>query len=112
MEEWRTIPTYEGSYEVSNLGRIRSLERITLCKNLKSRHTRGKILRACTQRNGYKFVNLKRPNGDYRSFRIHRLVALAFIPNPLNLPEINHLNEDKSDNRACNLQWVTHRENV
>jgi len=100
-EEWRPVEGYEGLYEVSNLGRVKSL------------HPRnsGKIRALKVKRNGYIAVTLSR-NGKLKTVTVHQLVAQAFIPNPRNLKEVNHLNEIKSDNRSENLAWATRRENV
>lgn len=101
-EIWKSIEGYEGLYEVSNLGRVRSLDKIDSLGRLH----RGKIKN--TQVNfGYCVVmlfNKKR----YKNFRIHRLVAKAFIPNPDNLPCVNHKDEDKTNNCVDNLEWCDH----
>jgi len=106
MEEWRDIEGYEGLYKISNIGRVRSLPRNT---------TKGKILKPVKQPNGYLQVLLYK-NGKKKKFLIHRLVAKAFIPNPLNLPEVNHKDENKENNRVdgCvnNLEWCSAKYNV
>jgi len=103
-EEWKDIEGYEGLYQVSDLGRVRSLPRNT---------TSGKILKPGTDRKGYLYVILSK-NGKAKSHTVHRLVALAFIPNddPEHKTEVNHLNEKKSDCRACNLNWMSHKSNI
>lgn len=98
-EIWKPIRGYEGYYEVSNLGRVRSLGN-GLTHNKSMTYLSGGDLR------GYRVVNLWK-NGHGISKRVHRLVAEAFIPNPDNLPQINHKNEDKADNRVENLEWCT-----
>lgn len=90
-EEFRDIPGYEGLYEVSNLGRVRR---------------NGKILKLTKNAKGYLMLNLCK-NGIVRKFLVHRLVALAFLPNPQNLPMINHKDEDKTNNTVSNLEWCT-----
>ena len=65
----------------------------------------GKVLKPIEDRYGYHFVNIYEKTGNMKSRKIHRLVAEAFIPNPKNLPQVNHINEDKHDNRVCNLEW-------
>ena len=106
MEEWRPIKGYEGLYEVSNLGRVKSLERYdTLGRKKKER-----ILRGRCNKHGYLSVNLYK-NGIEKDFFIHRLVAEAFIPNSNNLPEVDHINTIKDDNRVENLRWATIKEN-
>ena len=101
MEIWRDIPDYFGIYQVSNLGRIKRI------KKYKSEPT---ILKSKTDNAGYLRVDLSK-NCKRKSFLIHRLVALAFIPNPEALPQINHKNENKSDNRVENLEWCDSRYN-
>ena len=106
MEIWRDIQGYEGIYKISNLGRVKSLNRIdSLGRNVPE-----KIKAIVDNGNGYKVVNLKR-NGKQKLFTIHRLVAKAFIPNPDNLPCVNHKDENKANNYANNLEWCTHEYN-
>lgn len=102
MEEiWKDIEGYEG-YEVSNLGRVKSLDY--------RRTGAERVLKPAYSGNGYLFVNLYK-DGKEKKHYIHRLVAAAFIPNPHNLPEINHINEQKEDNRVENLEWCTQEYN-
>ena len=97
-EVWKDIEGYEDRYQVSNLGRMKRV--IT-----------GRILKSGKNRGGYLYVNLCK-NGKYKTHKIHRQVAQAFIPNPENKPEINHIDEDKSNNVISNLEWSTRKENV
>lgn len=106
VEEWRDIKGYEGKYQVSNLGNIRGLDR----KDNIGRPVKGKMISQGTQKNGYVTVKL-RFNGIQKTFRVHRIVADAFCDNPNNLPEVNHIDEDKKNNRASNLEWCTRRYN-
>lgn len=106
-EIWKDIIGYEDSYQVSNLGRVKSKERIDAVGH--PWHSR--ILKPCPQKSGYLNVDLSR-NHSKKKLRVHRLVALAFIPNPNDLPEVNHLNEDKTDNRVCNLEWCSTQDNL
>ena len=104
MEEeiWKPIKEFEGYYEVSNMGRVRSL-------NYK-RTGKKKILKNIEDHKGYLEVGLTK-NGKRKQFKVHRLVAEAFIPNPENKPCIDHINTVKNDNRVENLRWVTYKEN-
>lgn len=106
VEEWRpvTVANLGDFYEVSDLGRVRSLDRI--CYGLKARRVDGKVLRPGTNKFGYQNVNLFR-DGRCKSVNVHRLVALAFVPNPSNLPVVNHVDGCKSHNAATNLEWTT-----
>lgn len=106
MEEWRTIPGYEGLYEVSNTGRVRSLDRY----DSRNCFRKGKVLSPVKSNIGYLLVSLC-CNGKYKGFTVHRLVAQAFIPNPDNLPEINHKDEDKTNNSVENLEWCDRKYN-
>lgn len=108
MEEvWKPIEGYEGLYEVSNLGRVRSLE----FRNGSGTHKRVRYLNPTDNGHGYKIIGL-RANGKRKNHYVHRLVARAFIPNPRNLPNIDHIDHDKSNNVVTNLQWITQGDNV
>lgn len=115
MEEiWKPIKGYEGFYEVSNLGRIKALSRkVLVSKNGDITYYRKKkehIMSQPYSSNGYKQICLSK-NGKTRLFRVHRLVAEAFIENPDRLPEVNHIDESRDNNRADNLEWCTHKYN-
>ena len=101
LEEWKPIVGYEGFYEVSTEGRVRSLPRAT---------THGGILKPILNNQGYASVHLSREGKD-KIYRINRLVAQAFIPNPDGKPEVNHKNGVRDDNRVDNLEWATTSEN-
>lgn len=100
-EIWKPIKDYEGLYEVSNYGRVRSLDHKVAISNGNYRTSRGKLMSLCKTSHGYLFVSLGR--GNKRS--IHRLVANAFIENPYNLPCVNHKDEVKDNNHVENLEW-------
>lgn len=110
-EKWKPILGYEKFYEVSSYGRIRSMDRIILCSNGETRNYKGKILKFSFDKRGYKIVKLCK-NGVGTSYSVHRLVALAFIQNPDNKKTVNHINENKKDNRVENLEWMTNLENI
>lgn len=105
-EEWREIPGHVGSYEVSNLGRVRSLDRVTD----RGRNWKGRILALSDKERGYKGVALW-GDGMRHHYLVHRLVLLAFVGPPTDGVEGLHRNGDSSDNRLANLSWGTHSEN-
>ena len=114
QEEWRDIEGYERLYQVSSLGRVKSVERQNTYKNngkVKTFHKKERILSLVNGRYNYKLVTLAK-KGKRTMYRVHRLVAEAFIPNPDNKPQVNHIDEDKSNNRADNLNWMTAMENM
>lgn len=106
MEVWKDIEGYERSYQVSNKGRVRSLDRITN----DGKALKGKILCQTYAGKGYLSVMLSK-DGKTQRKNIHRLVAEAFLPNPNNLPEINHKSERKNENFVENLEWCDHKYN-
>ena len=111
MEEiWKDIKGYEGLYQVSNLGRVKSLDKIIVTIDRKNRCQKGKILKLQISKYGYNVITLWN-NNISKQFKVHRLVAIAFIPNPNNLPQINHIDEDKLNNKIDNLEWCTALEN-
>ena len=97
-EYWKDIEGYEGLYQISNVGRVKSLYS-------------GKVLKEVKTTNGYLSIRLYK-NGISHRFSIHRLVAKAFIPNHENKPEVNHIDEDKTNNKVSNLEWNTRLENM
>lgn len=100
-ERWKAMPGFEGYYEISNKGRVKSI------------FWSGRILKPMCNGNGYMyFTPIKNKDGDKRNYYIHRAVAETFISNPLNKEEVNHKNLNKSDNRIDNLEWVTRKENA
>ena len=105
-EEWRPVKGFEGYYEVSNLGRVRSLDRVDSVGRVRI----GKILKQSAKNNGYMHLVLS-ANGIKKNAHAHRLVAQAFIPNPLNKMDVNHIDGDKTNNKVDNLEWATRSEN-
>lgn len=100
--KWKDVKGYEGLYQVSDTGKVRSFFR---CKTQK-----GHILSDCIGSNGYSLVVLCK-DGTRKSYTVHRLVATAFIPNPNNYPCINHIDENKSNNNISNLEWCSYAYN-
>jgi hypothetical protein len=111
VERWLPVPGYDGVYQVSDLGRVRSCYRYVNCgTGLAPR--RGRILRPSTEGSGYRKVSL-RLNGKQRSWTVHRLVLVAFVgPPPTNPAQGAHLNGRRGDNRLINLAWVTPQQNT
>lgn len=105
MEEiWKDVKDYEGLYQVSSIGRIKSLPRNgTINKE--------RILKCTVDKDGYLKVNLSK-NNIQRKIIVHRLVAMAFISNPYNYPQVNHIDGNKQNNEATNLEWVSNKENI
>lgn len=108
-EEWRDVEGYESLYQVSNLGRVKSLERVVM-NNGGLQHKYEKILKFNVSR-GYHIVHLSK-EGKVKAFTVHRLVAIAFIPNEDNKPNVDHIDTNPSNNHVDNLRWVTQHENA
>lgn len=111
MEIWKDIEGYEGFYQVSNEGRVKSLERTITYKDNRKKILKEKILHPFLSDLGYYHVMLSK-NGTPKRYKVHRLVAKAFIPNPSNLPIINHMDENPKNNKAENLEWCDHKYNI
>ena len=99
MEQYRTVQGYEGLYEVSNYGRVKSLK-----------FGKEKLLKPQADTKGYLFVDLCK-DGKVKHHLVHRLVASTFIENPDNLPQVNHKDENKTNNNVENLEWCSHKDN-
>lgn len=111
MEVWKDISGYEGYYQISDLGRIRSLDRYANVCGGGKRLVKGKIIKPVKCTNGYYEASLSY-KGVRKVLLLHRVVAEAFIPNPHNLPEVNHKDENPANNEVNNLEWCTSKYNA
>lgn len=107
MENWVDIKNYEGVYQVSDLGRIRSLDRVDSA----GRNRKGRIIKPSIKPGGYLSLNLCK-SGTVVNFNVHRLVAKSFLENEENKEQVNHIDFDKTNNCKTNLEWVTGKENL
>ena len=123
MEIWKSVTGYKGIYEVSNQGRIRSLDRYikyyrktsakyAIKSSIKIDYIFGRFLKPKKDKDGYLIVCLYLERKIAKMYRVHRIVAKEFIANPNNKLQINHKNGIKSDNRSKNLEWSTSKENI
>ena len=115
-EIWKPIKGYEGLYEVSNCGNVRSLDRDIVKYNVLTKrdnvlHIKGQIMKPSINKYGYYRLSLSK-DGIRKSYPIHRLVAETFIDNPNNLPQVNHIDENKLNNNVDNLEFITLEDNV
>ena len=108
-EVWKTYPDYP-FIEASNLGRIRTKDRVIVCKDGKKRHIKGRMLKQNFQKGGYLYVSFG-VDGKKVTLLVHRVFAISFLPNPDNLPEVNHIDCDRANNRLDNLEWCTREYN-
>lgn len=110
-EIWKDVVGYEGLYQVSNIGRVRSLDRTVFNNGNKSMNLiKGCMMNPRRIRDTYLIVNVCRDNIHKKLF-VHRMVATAFIPNPENKEQVNHIDHDKLNNHVSNLNWMTRQEN-
>lgn len=109
-EQWKDVIGYEGLYEISNIGRVRSLDRIVI-KERGPVKIKGRMMSAYIHPSGYVHVGLSK-NGKKTSLKVHRLVAIHFVPGYDPLKWVNHIDEDKANPCFDNLKWVTPQENA
>lgn len=110
-EIWKDVKGYEGLYQVSNLGNIKSLARYKKNHSKLQKVEERKLNMYTNKYNGYVYIVLTK-NAIEKNIRVHKLVAQAFIPNSENKPQINHIDGNKENNRVDNLEWCTCKENV
>lgn len=110
MERIVDVKDYEGFYKVSDSGKVFSVDRVVKRTESTTKFLKGKELKIFTCKNGYRFVCLCK-DGVKKHVLLHRVVAISFLGMKLDM-EVNHINEDKSDNRLCNLEWVNHKSNI
>ena len=111
IEKWIPVTGFEGVYDVSNQGYVRTRDKIIKCRSGGERKVSGKVLSNYTQGKGYLAVGLSK-NNIYKTVSVHRLVAKHFIPNPLNLPQVNHKDGNKKNNHYKNLEWSNCKDNI
>ena len=111
MEEWRNIEGYEGLYQINNLGKVKSLNRVIIYSDGRNRFYKEKILKLRKDTKGYLYAHLCKNNVS-KYYSVHRLVAEAFLENPNNYPCINHKDENKENNNVNNLEWCTQKYNI
>lgn len=112
IEEWRPVQDWEGSYEVSSLGRVRGITRSANGGTVPHQIIPGRILSGSKSTGGYIRVSLRRGNGFRKVIDVHRLVATAFLPNPQKKPNVNHIDCGTANNNVSNLEWCTQAENL
>jgi len=111
-EEWRSVVGFNGAYQVSNFGRVRSLDRVICRPPSGEVKIRGRTLRGSPSNHGYPRVSLTQPGRKRKEKTVHRLVAQAFLSSVAGKPCINHKDGDKKNNVVSNLEWCTHAENM
>lgn len=111
VEIWKDIENFS-KYQVSDLGNVKSKDRYTKAKDDEIIHRKEFLLKEFINKKGYKQVTLYDDNGKPKTMRVHKLVALAFIENKNNLPQINHIDGNKLNNEVSNLEWISNYDNM
>ena len=111
IEEWKDLVGWEGLYQVSSLGQIKSLAHRIIRSNGWTQTFRERILTQTPEKDGYLQVTLCL-NSEYTTYKVHRLVAQHFIGNPFDKPDVNHKDLNKANNEAGNLEWTTKKQNI
>ncbi len=110
-EIWKDIKGYEGLYQLSNYGRVKALEKYVTRRKCGIKHFPEIIMKPTSDKDGYLSITFNVHN-KAKTFKVHRLVAQAFIPNPKNKPQVNHKDGNKKNNHVDNLEWATESENI
>jgi len=111
-EQWKDIPDFEGFYQASNFGRIRSLDQIVECRNGATRQCKGKVMKLSLDRIGYQRIGLSKQRKDYPS-KVHKLIMLAFVGERSDSKiQVNHIDGDKANNNLSNLEYCSHSHNM
>lgn len=110
-EIWKDVVGYEGYYQISSFGNVRSVDRYINSSYNSTIFRKGAVMKQQQSKKGYMTVHLSK-NGISKRLPVHRLVAKAFIPNPDDLPQVNHKDTDKTNNKVLNLEWITNCDNV
>ena len=110
-EEWRDVVGYEGRYQISSMGRVKSLARTFIGKGGGEHLVKERVLKPCDNGRGYLYIGLSDGTGEHKRHYIHRLVGEAFLPRAEGKDAINHKDEDKTNNNVWNLEWVSDKEN-
>lgn len=110
-EIWKDIENFS-KYQVSNLGNVKSKDRYTKAKDDEIIHRKEFLLKGFINKKGYRQVTLYDDNGKPKTLRVHKLVALTFIENENNLPQINHIDGNKLNNEVSNLEWISNYDNM
>lgn len=111
QEIWKDVPGYEGLYQASNCGRIRSLDRVVKFKDGRQSFKKGVVLAHEIRKDETHKVKISK-NNNSKCVAVHRIIALAFIPNPNSLPQVNHIDGSRHNNNVDNLEWITISGNI